>query len=99
MNKRINRRMHGFQCSAIKFYTYQSFCLSYIKIQVITEEIRLSHPLLGLPLIFSGRMIPSVISVAVTTEHVICSPNSTLSSAKDSDAPSLPITTCLVLLS
>ena len=52
-----------------------------------------------LPLIFSGLITPRVISVAVTTEHVICSFKSTESSANDSDGPSLPITTCFVLFS
>ena len=54
---------------------------------------------LHLPCRRSGLTTPSSMSVAVTMEHVMGSSSSRLISAKESDIPSFPITTCFVLFS
>lgn len=46
------------------------------------------------PCSLSGVMIPSLMSDAVTMEHVIASASSTLISPNDSASCSRPITTC-----
>ena len=52
-----------------------------------------------LPCRRSGLTTPSSMSVAVTMEQVMGSSSSRLISAKESDIPSFPITTCFVFFS